>query len=122
VGDRIRIGSEEYFTVVQVDPAVSGTTLLKPAAGHKWVAVLAQIEGIDPTGATYNAWYFKVRDQDGFEYTSILFGKDPQLQASNDLKPGAKVQGWVTFEVPVTATTLTLIYDPFVDPVEVALI
>jgi hypothetical protein len=81
-------------------------------------------QGINPDGATYNPFYFKARDGDGFEYSFSAFGKDPQLKSGNDLKPGAKVQGWVTFEVPTATKSLTMIYAAgfFSDPVEVTLI
>jgi hypothetical protein len=124
VGDRVKLGDEEYFAVTQVDPAVKATGAFKPAAGKKWVAALIQIEGINPDGATYNPFYFKARDGDGFEYNFSAFGKEPKLQSGNDLKPGAKVQGWVTFEVPAETKSLTLVYAAgfFADAVEVTLI
>jgi hypothetical protein len=46
VGDRVKLGDEEYFSVTQVDPAVKATGVFKPEAGKKWVAALVQIEGI----------------------------------------------------------------------------
>jgi hypothetical protein len=123
VGDRVKLGDEEYFGVSEVDLDFPGTDLLKPEAGKLWIAALVEIEGINPDGATYNPFFFKVRDEEGFEYNFNAFGKDPQLQSGNELKPGQKVKGWMTFEVPATAKKFTLIYTPgFVgEPVEVAL-
>lgn len=123
VGDRIKLDDEEYFAVVEVDPAYKGTDVFKPDADKLWVATLVEIEGINPNGASYNPFYFKVRDGEGFEYNFAAFGKEPQLQSSNDLKPGQKVKGWMTFEVPKTAEKLTLVYTPgfLGEPVEVAL-
>lgn len=123
VGDRIKLDDEEFFAVVQVDPNVQATGLVKPATGKKWVAALVQIEGINPSGASYNPFFFKVRDSTGFEYNFSAFGKEPALQSSNDLKPGDKVSGWVTFEVPKAATGLILIYQAgfLSEPVQVSL-
>lgn len=123
VGDRIKLDDEEYFAVAEVDPAYKGTDVFKPDADKLWVATLVEIEGINPNGASYNPFYFKVRDGEGFEYNFAAFGKEPQLQSSNDLKPGQKVKGWMTFEVPKTAKNLTLVYTPgfLGEPVEVAL-
>ena len=112
VGDRIKVGDEEYFTVSQVVPAFPGNDVFKPAADKRWVAALVEIEGINPSGATYNPFYFKVRDEQGFEYNFAPFGKEPSLQSGNDLMPGHMVKGWMTFEVPATAKTLTLVYTP----------
>lgn len=123
IGDRIKLEEEEYFGVAEVDLDVPGTDVIKPAAGSKWVAALVEIEGINPDGATYNPFFFKVRDAEGFEYNFSAFGKEPQLQSSNELKPGQKVKGWVTFEVPDSDGKLTLVYLPgfLGEPVEVAL-
>lgn len=123
VGDRIKLADEEYFGVAEVDLDVAGTEFIKPETGKKWVAALVEIEGINPDGATYNPFFFKVRDEQGFEYNFNLFGKEPQLQSSNDLKPGQIVKGWVNFEVPDTAKTFTLVYAAgfLGEPVEVAL-
>lgn len=124
IGDRIQLGEEEYFGVAEVDLAVPGTDFIQPDPGNKWIAALVEIEGINPDGATYNPFFFKVRDEQGFEYDASLFGgKEPALQSSNELQPGTKIKGWVTFEVPETATTFALVYAPgfFTEPVEVAL-
>jgi len=123
VGDRIKLDDEEYFAVVQVDPAFKGDKIFKPEAGKLWVAALVEIEGINPNGASYNPFFFKVRDEQGFEYNFAAFGKEPALKSGNDLKPGQKVKGWMTFEVPKTAKALTLVYTPgfLGEPVEVAL-
>jgi hypothetical protein len=124
VGDRIQLGNEEYITVTEVNLAVDTTgELFQPDAGNKFVAALVEIEGINPDGATYNPFFFKLRDDQGFEYNFSPFGMEPQLQSSNDLAPGETVRGWVNFEVPETATTLVLIYAPgfFNEPVQINL-
>lgn len=123
IGDRVRIGDQEFFVVLEVDLNVKNDGVFKPDAGNKWIAALVEIEGIDPNGASYNPFYFTLRDGDGFEYNFSAFGKDPALQSSNDLKPGKKVRGWVTFEVPKGATGLLLLYEAgfIADEVEVEL-
>ena len=123
VGDRVKLGNEEYFGVIQVDPSYAGTSVFKPSSDKVWFAALVQVEGINPTGASYNPFYFKARDDQGFEYNFSAFGMEPTLLSSNDLKPGQIVKGWVTFEVPATTKKLTLVYTPgfFNEPVEIAL-
>jgi len=123
VGDRIKLDDEEYFAVVEVDPAFKGDKVFKPEAGKLWVAALVEIEGINPDGASYNPFFFKVRDEQGFEYNFAAFGREPALKSGNDLKPGQKVKGWMTFEVPKTVKALTLVYTPgfMGEPVEVVL-
>jgi hypothetical protein len=118
VGDRVTIlnrqrEAEEYFTVKQVDLDYQGGDYygMHPDAGVDWVVALVEIEGINPTGTSYNKTYLTVRDEHGATYSSILNWKYPALGASLDLKPGQRVEGWALFEVPDTAKALTLIYD-----------
>ena len=120
VGDRVKLGDEEYFSITTVDPAPK-VELVKPDAGNKYISVLAEIEGINANGATYNPFFFTARGDDGFEYNVSAFGKEPALKSSNDLGPGKSVKGWVSFEIPAAATHLTIVYAPgfFNEPVEV---
>jgi hypothetical protein len=111
VGDKIKLGDEQYFTVKEVD-RWPGSDFIRPDAGMKFVAVLTQIEGINPEGSSYNPFFFTLRDTDGFEYEFSAFSKEPQLQSSNRLQAGEKVQGWVTFEVPKSTKQVVLIYSP----------
>jgi hypothetical protein len=111
VGDRVKLGDEEY---ISLEKAESGYTsdFAKPKAGNVNVSFLVAFEGINPSGASYNPFYFKVKDDSGFEYNFNAFGKEPQLASSNDLQPGKISRGWITFEVPKAAKTLTLSYSP----------
>ena len=111
---------EIRWVYVEVD---HGDGVFKPEADKLWVAALVEIEGINPSGASYNPFFFKVRDEQGFEYNFAAFGKEPALKSGNDLKPGQKVKGWMTFEVLKTVKALTLIYTPgfLGEPVEVVL-
>lgn len=115
---RLQLGTEEYFTIVEVDLAVDTTGMVsQPDAGNVLVAVLVEIEGINPDGAAYGPSFFTLRDDaQGFEYHASPFGMEPQLQSSNDLAPGDTVRGWVNFEVPEAAAEaaapLVLIYAP----------
>ena len=82
---------------------------------------MSRSRGSTRTDASYNPFYFKAKDDQGFEYTLNLLGKEPSLKSSNDLQPGARAKGWVTFEVPSTVTSLTVTYTPglFGEPVVV---
>jgi hypothetical protein len=111
VGDRVKLADEEYMTLEKAETGFT-SDLVKPKAGNVNASFLVAFEGINPSGASYNPFYFKVQDEGGFEYNYNAIGKDPQLAASNDLKPGKIARGWMTFEVPKTAKTLTLVYTP----------
>lgn len=119
VGDRVKLGDEEYITIEKAEKGFT-SDLVKPAAGNVNVSFLVAFEGINPSGASYNPFYFKVADENGFEYNYNVFGKDPQLASGNSLQPGKIVRGWMTFEIPKTIKTLTLTYTPNLigEPVE----
>lgn len=119
VGDRVKLADEEYISVEKAETGFT-SDFAKPAAGNVNVSFLIAFEGINPAGASYNPFFFKIKDESGFEYNYSAFGKDPQLQSSNDLAPGKIARGWMTFEVPTASKTLTLSYTPgFIgEPVE----
>jgi hypothetical protein len=119
VGDRVKLGDEEYITIEKAEKGYT-SDLVKPVAGNVNVSFLVAFEGINPSGASYNPFYFKVADENGFEYNFNVFGKDPQLASGNSLQPGKIVRGWMTFEIPKTTKTLTLTYTPNLigEPVE----
>lgn len=119
VGDRVKLADEEFISVEKVETGFT-SDFAKPAAGNVNVSFLIAIEGINPAGASYNPFFFKIKDESGFEYNYSAFGKEPQLQSSNDLAPGKIARGWMTFEVPKASKTLTLSYTPgFIgEPVE----
>jgi hypothetical protein len=110
VGQRIKVGDKQYFTVKAVK-LWAGDQFIKPAAGKRYVAAQVLIEGI-ADASSYNPFFFSVKDADGFEYNVNAFGPDPQLQSGNDLAAGDKVAGWVAFELPTTLKLVTLVYQP----------
>ncbi len=111
VNDKIKIGEDQYITVQKVK-LWNGNGFIKADPGNKIVAVKVQIEGISKDGASYNPFFFTVKDPKGFEYNFSAFGEEPQLQSGNNLDPGDKVTGWVNFEVPKKTKKLTLEYQP----------
>jgi uncharacterized protein DUF4352 len=119
VGDRVKLDDEEYITLEKAEEGFT-SDFAKPKAGNINASFLVAFEGINPSGASYNPFYFKVKDDSGFEYNFTAFGKEPQLASSNGLQPGKISRGWMTFEVPKAAKTLTLSYTPGVtgQPVE----
>lgn len=111
IGDRVKLADEEYITLEKAETGFT-SEFAKPAAGNVNASFLIAFEGINPSGASYNPFYFKAKDASGFEYNFSAFGKDPQLSSSNNLAPGKIARGWMTFEVPKASKTLTLSYTP----------
>lgn len=111
IGDKVRIGDSQYATVQEAEYSRTGySEFFTPEAGNYVYAFLVEIEGIDPSGASYNPLYFSL-EVDGFEYDMTLGGKEPTLRSGNDLAPGQRVRGWVSFEAP-PAQRVTLSYSP----------
>lgn len=101
------------LTVTKVEEAQAFGDFARAEAGKKLVAVEMLIESGADEGVDINPmFYAKVKDADGYEYSASLAGKEPTLKAQNNLPKGEKVRGWVTFEVPETASGLVLSYKP----------
>ena len=114
IGDRVRVGDEHYVTLVDVQRSLSGFPgSLAPSPGMMAVAFLLEFEGINGDGSSYSPLYLTARDDAGRQYGIDPFGKEPVLSSSNSLRPGARVRGWVTFEVPRRSESVSLVYTPY---------
>jgi len=60
-----------------------------------------------------NPLYFKLKDEEGYEYTTALVSLDPALK-SGDLATGGTARGHIAFEVQNDARGFTLTYEPVV--------
>lgn len=107
------------FTVVTMKglKSIDQFTAAKP--GNVFIICDVLIQNLGPDKVSYNPFYFKVKDGDGFEYTFGIRVPDPRF-GSGDLAAGDKVRGNVGFEVPATAKALILSYDPSIVGVNVA--
>lgn len=111
VGERVQSGG--------VALTVNGTTTTKDTAlgtleeGKILVVCDVTIENIGTERQPYNLFYFKVRDIDGFEYTTSMFSPAPTMN-SGEISPGEKTRGNVAFEVKPGIKGLVLIYTPMV--------
>lgn len=83
-----------------------------PDAGNKFVAVLVEYEAL-ADNVSYNPFFWTLRDSQGFSYNYYIFGKEPALDSSNELRAGRKVKGWLTFQVPVGETQFYLSMDDY---------
>lgn len=87
----------------------SDNAFVEPDAGNMLVTVLVRFEGLEEDGTDYGPAGFKVFDQDGFEYGIEFVGREPAL-GFGEVRSGQSVQGWITFEVPETTSSLALAY------------
>jgi hypothetical protein len=83
----------------------------KAKAGNILLAVDITIVSNKAKGVSANGLYASVKDSQGFKYDFTIFGqKEPRIAGTNDIPAGDKVRGWVTFEIPKTASGLILEY------------
>lgn len=110
IGTKVKVGDEQYVTVIAVDPW-AGTDTQQPAAGNVFVAVKIRIDGITTT--SFTSADFTVQDVDAKSYSEAAPGAAPHLSFQNGLEPDHYYEGNVTFEVPeAAASELTLVYSP----------
>lgn len=99
------------ITVNGVERAESFGAGGKAKDGNIMVAVDITVGSDKDKGVSSNGLNCNLKDSQGFKYSGAIFGvKNPLLPGQNDIPKGDKVRGWVTFEVPKTATGLTLEY------------
>jgi len=110
VGERVKLGNY-YLTVNGFEDYVEENEYMQPDEGNKFLAVDVTIENGGTESASYNALDFEIQDSESYTYDTSMATKAPDL-GSGDLQEGRKIRGWVTFEVPTTATGLELIYQP----------
>jgi hypothetical protein len=84
-----------------------------PSPGNLKIGVDVSFEGTADKDVPVNPFYAKLTDSEGYSWTSTLAGCIPDLKSMR-INTGDTVRGWITFELPKTATGLKLVYAPFV--------
>jgi len=96
------------ITVVSADlDYKSPDEFTQPKAGNRFVAAEVLYENTGEDKLSYNPFDWKLSDSSGFSYDQGYSGKGPELH-SGDLAPGEKARGFITYEVPRTATGIRL--------------
>jgi hypothetical protein len=124
VGDRVEMAGIAV-TVNSVEEMKSIGSYTKAKEGNTFIIADVTIENVDRDKAPYNPFYFRLKDNHGFEYSSSFTTPDPSLKSGEQAK-GEKARGNISFEVPADATNLVLTYVPEVilgdyQPIRVAL-
>lgn len=95
-------------TVVTVDVnATPKDAYFGPKPDNRWVVVQVLYENTGSEKVSYNPFDWKLTDALGFSYDTTYTGIGPELH-SGDLAPGEKARGYLSYEVPRSATTLSL--------------
>jgi len=123
VGERRKVAGIA-LTVIKVSK-VDKIDIWEPGEGMVFLNIEVLIESPDKDESPYNPFYFKVKDSDGFEYTTAITALEPGLKAG-ELAKGDKVRGNVAFEVKKDAKGFVVSYEPLVllggyKPIRIAL-
>jgi len=112
VGETITQGAYT-LSLANVETAYSYGDFRSAKAGNKFIAVELVFQSSTSTGVNVNPFFATIKEPAGYEYSPVLFGKDPSLKSQNNLPSGELVRGWVTFEVPEASSGFILTYSPF---------
>jgi len=117
VGDTLS-NKTAAVTVNSVDLAfVSPNPYSQPDAGKHFIVIDVTIEAIGSGAVSYNPLDFEVADADSYRYTwEGVVGVESDL-SYGDLRPGEKVRGRISFQIPDTAKGLQLLYGPAIGQV-----
>ena len=103
------------ITILQIqDPFASPNQFSRPDAGNRYVAFKLQLENVGNRNASVNAFSFKLVDAENFQHQaeSIVFAEQGLIGQGQSLGGGAKIEGWLGFQVKEGVGLKELIYDP----------
>ena len=103
--DPVQVIGSLYTVNRVVDPA-SGW----PAVGMRLVSVDVTQEALEDN-VSYSHWIFHVQDIDSFIYDRTNSGDADPSFGVGTLDTDQKVRGWITFEVPATATLVSILVE-----------
>lgn len=84
-----------------------------PRKGNMWLGVEVKLESTSDHELRVSPFYATLHDSQHHIYTPTFGGCRPALDSLR-MKKGDKARGWITFELPRSATGIRLVYDPFV--------
>ncbi len=84
-----------------------------PREGHLKLGVEVELSGASDKDVPSNPLHASLVDSEGQRYEATLAGCRPSLSPLR-IKRGESARGFITFELPKTATGLVLRYEPFI--------
>jgi hypothetical protein len=114
IGEKVVSGGIGLTVLAITTPASISNGVFTPDAANKYVDIEVVIENIEGSDEyPYNPLYFKLKDSNGYEYSTAFGSVEPSLK-SGTLPKGDLVRGHVTFEVAKDAVGLVVSYEPMV--------
>lgn len=109
VGDKVQVGGTA-LTITKAERKAQIGDFQKASAGNTYVIVEVVVENVGTGKESYNPFFFKVKDSEGFEYQGTI-STDAQALKSGELAAGEKARGSVVFEIKEASKGLVLTYD-----------
>jgi Domain of unknown function (DUF4352) len=107
VGDALQLNGLTVTVVTADLNAKPGNQFIQPKAGDRFVVVQVLYENTGSESISYNPFDWKLSDASGFSYSTAYPGVAQELQ-SGSLSSGEKARGYISYEVPQSASGLSM--------------
>jgi hypothetical protein len=105
-------GEQMHLVVEGVNRGVSGGEFLTPESGNEYVQVALALKNVSDEYLTVsNLLQTRLRDDEDYQYSQTIIGGDQPTFNDGQFAPGEVERGAVTFEIPESASGLTLVFD-----------
>lgn len=83
-----------------------------PSTGKEYVLVSVTVKNKDTYSHYFSSYDFSLRDSSGKEHTAMFMTNLPSELPYSSVATNGEITGNLVFEVPVSSSSLTLVYDP----------
>ncbi len=108
-----KVDARDYRMTLETVKECKSKQYYHPREGSMWLGVQVKLESTSDKELRVNPFYARLEDSQHHTYTPTFGGCHPVLDSMR-MKKGDKTHGWITFEVPRSATGIHLVYDPFI--------
>lgn len=117
IGDTLDEGTWK-FCVTMIEEGKVYNEVFRPKPGEKYVTLECFFQNTSSDKIEYSLGFWKLADEEGYEYDLEMLGDRRPSFDTGDLEPGKKKKGFVTFACPKNAKNFELHFDPIFHPGE----
>jgi hypothetical protein len=100
---------DRIVTVYSFENYQEPNEFLQPKPNNKYVAIEVGLENTSDHPIVYDSWDFVLEDKQGNTYSQAVAFRQPKFSYGT-LSPGAKVRGFIVYEIPKSTSELYLRY------------
>lgn len=108
-GGKTDIASEWFITILSPSEYIPSNEFERADEGNKLISIEVIYENNSNIEGTYDPSNFILKDEQDHQFNREYTGKTPQLE-SGTLLAKQKVRGFITYKVPQTTTSFSVIY------------